>query len=119
MPVDFIRVFVESFDFVFASFIEGDGEFAHEPAAKAEDFDVVFQNKGIFGAAVSGASHHLLNTFDTKESAFEFATAVGIVDETAIPPPAAEIKKKMMYDAVDEGCGEDFAYHWLVDDERN
>lgn len=53
----------------------------------------------------------------TIERAFALAAGIRIGNETPVPPVRANIKEKMVYDAVAEGRGDDFANYGVANNE--
>ncbi len=85
---------------------------AHEVA-----LDVEFDSKGGFGIIIGDAADVGGEALLAVESAFVFATGIGVGDKTAIPPIGADVEEEVMDDAVTKGGGDDFAGDGVVNDE--
>ena len=98
----------------FDAFVELDAGEGHKIA-----FDVEFEGVGGNGAALADAAHHLLGALDAERGAFEIAATVSVETEMTIPPIIAHIVEEMVHNAVDEGGGENFPNHRIVNDKRH
>lgn len=84
----------------------------HEVALNIE-----FDDESGTGVILGGTADMSGEALLAEEGAFADAARIGVDNEAAVPPAGANVIKEMMYDAIAEGGGDDFADDGVADDE--